>query len=99
MMKVLSIYHITGDYIFTKQANYSFLPCLHLLCLLLGSGSAKKVEANLEPLVDAGVNGVVLVADLLRCQTLLSGLVLCSCAVLICATHEQQVPASQTAVP
>lgn len=71
----------------------------HLLGLLLCGGSAEKVKVNLEPFVDAGVNCVVLVADLLRCQALFSGFVLCSCAVLICATHKQHVPASQTAIP
>lgn len=84
---------------FYKWANYSLLPCFYLLRLLLGGGSAKKVKVNLEPLVDAGMNGMVLVADLLWCQTLLSGLVLCSCAILICTTYKQQVPASQTAIP
>lgn len=71
----------------------------NLLCLFLRGGSAKKVKVNLEPFVDAGVNGVVLVADLLRGQTLLSGLVFRSCAVLVCATNKEQVPVSQTAVP
>lgn len=66
----------------------------HLLCLLLGGGSAKIVKVNLEPFVDAGVNSVVLVTDLLGCQALLSGLVLCSSAILICATHKQHIPAS-----
>lgn len=89
------ISHTTVDYI----SNCSLPPCFHLLCLLLGCGSAKKVKVNLEPLVDVGVDGVVLVADLLWCQTLLSGLVLCSCAILICATYRQHVPASQTAIP
>lgn len=76
---------------------YFLLP--HLLCLLLSGGSAKKVKINLEPFVDAGVNSMVLVTDLLWCQALLPGLVLGSCAVLVCATHVQQVPASQAAIP
>lgn len=45
------------------------------------------------------MDGVVLVADLLWCQALLSGLVLCGRAVLVRATHIQQVPASHAAVP
>lgn len=44
------------------------------------------------------MNGVVLVADLLRSQTLLSGLVLRGRSVLVCAAHEQQVPAAQATV-
>lgn len=84
---------ITADYMTNR------LCCFHLLRLLLGGGSAKIVKVNLEPFVDAGVNGMILVADLLRGQTLLSGLVLRSCAVLICATHKQHVPISQAAVP
>lgn len=72
---------------------------LHLLGLLIRGGSTEKVKVDLEPLVDAGVNGVVLVADLLRGQTLLSGLVLRGRSVLVCAAHEQQVPAAQAAVP
>lgn len=70
----------------------------HLLRLLLRGGSPEKVKVDLEPLVDAGVNGVVLVADLLRGQTLLSGLVLRGRSVLVGAAHEQQVPAAQAAV-
>lgn len=85
-------------YDFHIKANQSILPCFHLLSLLFGSGSAKKVKVNLEPLVDAGVNGMVLVADLLGGQTFLSGLVLCCGAILVCATDIQHVPASQTAV-
>lgn len=74
------------------QTDYS-------LRLLLCGGSAKEVKLNLEPLVNVGVDGVVLVADLLWCQALLSGLVLCGRAVLVRATHIQQVPASHAAVP
>lgn len=72
--------------------------CFHLLRLLLRGGSSEKVKVDLEPLVDAGVNGVILVTDLLRGQTLLSGLVLRGRAVLVRAAHEQQVPAAQAAV-
>lgn len=75
-----------------------FIHTAHLLGLLLCGGSAEKVKVNLEPCVDAGVNRVVLVADLLRCQALFSGFVLCSCPILICATHKQHVPASKTAI-
>lgn len=82
-----------------KQASAVLVPRRHLLSLLLGGGPAEEVEVDLEPLVDAGVNGVILVADLLRGQALLPGLVLCGCAVLVRATHVQQVPASQAAIP
>ena len=82
-----------------EQADTASFPCPHLLCLLLSGGSAEKVKVNLEPLVDLGVNSMVLVADLLRCQALLSGLVLRRCAVLVCAAHKQQVPVPQTSVP
>lgn len=71
----------------------------HSLRLLLGGGSPEEVKVDLEPLVDAGVDGVVLVADLLRGQTLLSGLVLRGRPVLVGAAHEQQVPAAHAAVP
>lgn len=70
-----------------------------LLCLLLGCGSSKEVKVNLEPLVDGGVNDMVLVTDLLWRQTLLYGLVLCSRAVLVCPAHKQDIPAAQSTVP
>lgn len=86
------------NFLLISRFSFAHFWPTNLLCLFLSGGSAKKVKVNLEPFVDAGVNGMVLVADLLRCQTLLSGLVLCSCAVLISATHKKQVPASQTTV-
>lgn len=70
----------------------------NLLRLLLCGGSSKEVKVNLEPFVDAGVNSVVLVTDLLGRQALLSSLVLGSCAVLIRATDKQHVPPSQVGV-
>lgn len=79
--------------------DYSHRRPFHSLCLLLCGGSAKKVKVDLEPAVDAGVDSVVLVADLLGRQALFSGLVLRRRAVLVCAADEQHVPASQPAVP
>lgn len=78
---------------------YQERQCYTLLCLLLGGGSSKEVKVNLEPLVDGGVNGMVLVTDLLWCQTLLYGFVLCSRAVLVRPTHKEDIPATQSTVP
>ena len=95
---------VFGDLEFSRRPTegppYSLAPFSHhLLCLLLRGGSAKEIKVDLEPLVDAGVDGVVLIADLLRCQVLLSGLVFRGRAVLVRPADEQQVPASQATVP
>ena len=45
-----------------------------ILSLLLGSRTSEMIEIDVEPLVDALVNGVVLVTDLPRRQTLLNSL-------------------------
>lgn len=98
--------HLTPNIPRSKISRNSRL-CIHdqerkyytLLSLLLGGGSSKEVKVNLEPLVDGGVNGMVLVTDLLWRQTLLDGLVLCSRAVLVCPTHKQDIPATQSTVP
>lgn len=71
----------------------------HLLGLSLSGGSAKEVKVDLEPLVDAGVDGIVLVADLLRCQALFPRLVLRGCPVLIRPADVEQIPAPLAAIP
>lgn len=70
-----------------------------LLGLLLGGGSSEEVEINLEPLVNGGMHGMVLVADLLRRQPLLERLVLRRRAVLVRPAQIQDIPASQPTVP
>lgn len=69
-----------------------------LLRLPVGGGATEKVEVDLEPLVDGGVDGVIFIADLSRCQTLLTSLVFSCRSILICTADIQQIPASQTAV-
>ena len=59
------------------------------LCLLCGRRSAEVVEVDVEPLVDLGVQRVVLVADLLRRQSLFQRLRLGRRAVLVSAAHVQ----------
>lgn len=71
---------------------------LSLLSLAFSGGATEEIKVNLEPLVDGGVDGVIFVADLLRRQTLLTGLVLRRRPVLICTADEQQIPASQTPI-
>ena len=62
------------------------------LCLLLRGGAAEFVERNVEPFVDALVDLMVLVADLLRSRLLFQGLGLRSRSVFIrtaCTKHKQ----------
>lgn len=84
--------------IFSSLRALKSTPKENLLRLLLSGGSPKEVKVNLEPFVDTGMNSMVLVTDLLRCQAFLSGLVLGSRAVLIRATDKQHIPPSQLAV-
>lgn len=65
----------------------------------MGGSSAEEVKVDLEPLVDIGVDGVVLVTDLLRGQPFLPRLVLGGRPVLIGPTDVQQIPAPLAAIP
>lgn len=71
----------------------------YLLGLMGCGGAAKVVKGDFEPLVDLGMDSVVLITDLLRCQPLLHGLCLCGSAVLISTAQVQRVPVAQTTVP
>lgn len=84
---------------FFHEVSHTLKSQMNLLCLLLCGGSPKEVKVNLEPSVDAGVNSMVLVTYLLRRQSLLSGLVLGSCSILVCATDKQHIPTPQAAIP
>lgn len=57
------------------------------------------VTADVEPLVNTRVDGVVLGADLFRSETLSNRLLLSRRAVLVSSTDEQRVPTDATAVP
>ena len=71
----------------------------NVLCLVFGCGAAEVVERDVEPLVDLFVHLVVLVADLLRSDSFLQGLVLRRCPVLVCAADEQTVVAHRATIP
>lgn len=49
-------------------------PHLSNFCLLPGGGAPKIVEADVEPAVDVGMDGIVLVTNLLAGQALLQRL-------------------------
>lgn len=70
---------------------------LHNLRLLLGRGSAKVVEANLEPIVNLLVLDVELVAELLGGLARLESLGLSSSAVLVCTADVQRRPVAKLA--
>ena len=55
------------------------------LGLVLGGGPAEVIEADVEPLVNLGVEGVILVANLLGSQAFLESLGLRAGAIFICS--------------
>ena len=63
-----------------------------------GGGPTKVVEADVEPLVDVAVDGVVLVTDLPGSQALRQGLGLRRSSMLVRAANVQGVVASKAAV-
>ena len=69
------------------------------VCLLLRRRAAPVVETDIEPLVNFGVDRVVLVAELLRCDILLNGFGFCCGAVLIGAADEEGGVAAAFAIP
>lgn len=68
------------------------------LGLPLGSGAAEVIEVTVEPLIDALVDGEVVIADLFRSLTLLKGLGLSRCTVLVSTAHIQGVVAGEAAI-
>ena len=69
------------------------------LSLLRRRRPAEVIEVAVEPLVDLGVECVVLVANLLGCHTFLTSFRLSRSSILVCAANVDSVVASETAVP
>ena len=69
------------------------------LCLLARSRAAEVVEIAVKPFIDASMNLIVLIADLLRCEAFLNRFRLRRRAVLISAAHIEHIATDATAVP
>lgn len=69
------------------------------LCLLARSRATEVIEIAVKPFIDASMNLIVLIADLLRREAFLNRFRLRRCAVLISAAHIEHVATDATAIP
>ena len=65
---------------------------------MVSGGAPELIELDIEPIVDFGVQGVVLVADLSRSKTLLSCFSFSSGAIFVCTADVQRIVILTSAV-